>query len=81
MAHGACAIIADMPDDLEKLKIAARAWRRKRAEMIELIVKAVDAGVARKEIEVATGFTREHIRRIVNKAHEDAQAAAAEQDG
>lgn len=80
VAQGMCAIIACMPDDLDRLKAAARAWRRKRAEMVELIVKASDAGVPQKEIVAATGFTREHIRRLVKQAHEEAGVRASDKE-
>jgi CRP-like cAMP-binding protein len=64
-----------MEVDLER---AARAYRRaqdaaerRRLELAEVIAKAGSTGMKQVDIVRITGYTREHVRRIVNATKVD----------
>lgn len=59
----------------DQLQTATRAYQRaqelvlrRRAELAEAIAAAAHAGTRQSEIVAITGYTREHIRRIVRDA-------------
>lgn len=77
-------ILSAMADELAKLADAARAFRRaeatlekRRMDLADAIVEAAIAGVRQSEIVKITGYTREHVRRIIRHA---ADAAARPDD-
>ena len=60
-----------------ELEQAARAYRRaekaldeRRAELVDQVVKAAKSGVAQVELVRITGWTREHIRKMVKASRE-----------
>lgn len=70
-----CVILFAMSTEgLDRLRAAARAYRRaenvakqRRTDLVDLIVEAATAKVEQKAIVEATGFTREHVRRILRE--------------
>lgn len=67
-------ILSVMTSDLER---ATRAYHRalaavdkRRDELAEAIATSAEAGIRQVEIVRITGYTREHVRRIVNAAKE-----------
>lgn len=83
-----CVILGGMTDDLlDDLRTCARSFRRaeailkSRRDTVYLgIIAASNAGIPQKQIVEATGFTREHIRRIVADGHKDLGTPASSAD-
>jgi hypothetical protein len=82
-AYPLCVILTVMSDRLlaaaRRFRRAERAYEQAREELAEAIVEAaLDEGVRQVKIVEATGYTREHIRRMVDKAREEREEAAAQ---
>jgi hypothetical protein len=79
-AYSVCVILLDMSS---RLITAARAFRRAekvyertRNDLIGEIFAAAESGTPQVDIVKATGFTREHIRRLVDAERKKRQDAA-----
>lgn len=57
-------------------KRAKRAYEQSQQELHAAIVEAADDGAAQVDIVKATGYTREHIRRLVEDARKKRAEAA-----
>lgn len=81
-AYALCVILSGMSDRLlaaaRAYKRAKRSYERSYEDLVEAMVEAADNGTPQVDIVEATGFTREHIRRIVAKVREERETAAAE---
>jgi CRP-like cAMP-binding protein len=80
-AYAVCVILSDMSDRLlaaaRRFRRAERAYEQAREELAEAIVgAALDEGMRQVDIVDATGYTREHIRRIVDEARRKRMQAA-----
>jgi DNA-binding transcriptional regulator LsrR (DeoR family) len=58
---------------MTELRAAVADLRRqdeRRARVADALLKATDAGIKQVELVKETGFTREHVRRLVNEARD-----------
>jgi hypothetical protein len=73
----------DIPTLIAKTKAFRRAeslTEERRLELANAIVSASVGGVRQSEIVRITGYTREHVRRLVRDAAAEASAAMDEED-
>src|SRR5947208_2248457 len=75
-AYAMCVILATMSARLlaaaRRFRRAEHAYEQAREELArEIVAAALDEDVKQVDIVKATGYTREHIRRLVEKAKED----------
>lgn len=78
MASRRCGILSAMTgpltDATKAFRRAEAVLDRRRSELARAVVEATAAGVRQSEIVRITGYTREHIRRIV-RDHNDVAGA------
>jgi hypothetical protein len=80
-AYAVCVILSDMSDRLlaaaRRFRRAEKAYEQAREDLAMAIVEAaLDENVRQVKIVEATGYTREHIRRIVDEARRKRMQAA-----
>jgi len=65
---------------MTELRLAVEDLRRqkeRRARVADALLEATEAGVKQKDLVTETGFTREHVRRLVVEARKRREGSAA----
>jgi hypothetical protein len=65
---------------MTELRLAMEDLKRqdeRRARVADALLEATEAGVKQKDLVTETGYTREHVRRLVEAARERREEAAA----
>lgn len=65
---------------MTELRLAMEDLKRqdeRRARVADALLEATEAGVKQRDLVTETGYTREHVRRLVEAARERREKAAA----